>query len=100
MRTALPVAFRHDSGHDPDPESGCEGHLGVRVRAPYRSGQAAELAYLLRHNGAPIASTFDADGRRPARHVAVLEFVCRLHGNPAVGLLPRVNRAVMCCAGG
>jgi hypothetical protein len=63
-------------------------------------GQAAELAYLLRHNGAPIASTFDADGRRPARHVAVLEFVCRLHGNPAVGLLPRFNRAVMCCAGG
>jgi hypothetical protein len=48
----------------------------------------------------PIASTFDADGRRPARHVAVLEFVCRLHGNPAVGLLPRFNRAVMCCAGG
>jgi hypothetical protein len=74
------------------------GHTGIP--AYLGAGHAAELAYLLRHNGAPIASTFDADGRRPARHVAVLEFVCRLHGNPAVGLLPRFNRAVMCCAGG
>lgn len=73
MRTALPVAFRHDSGHDPDRNLDVEaiwaygfahrtgpGHTGIP--AYLGAGHAAEPAYLLRPVWALTAHCADKAG--------------------------------------